>query len=263
MTETKDLPRSRPLVDRKASAWTKNRRTDKIAEKLARQIVDDVIARELPPGTMLPAETEMLKTYEVGRSTLREALRLLEVQGLLAMKPGPGGGPMLMPMGVDDFARNAVVHLRMRGTSYREVLEARLAVEPLMARMAAEAQDPEGLEALREALRLADDADSTDEDELQYVSDVFHATIANMSGNSMLDLLGMFLREIYIAKPRAPVTPSSMRTHVRSVHRKIAEAIFAGDGAQAETLMRDHMAEYARRSDRRHSETLDSAVNWN
>lgn len=244
------------------ASWAKNRRTDKISEKLARQIVDDIIARQLPPGTMLPSEAEMLRAYSVGRSTLREALRLLEAQGLLSMKPGPGGGPMLMQIGVEDFARNALVHLRLRRTTYREVLEARMALEPLMARMAAEAQDPAGLAALREALQLADNANASDQDEWQYVSDVFHATIASMSGNSLLDLLGRFLREVYIAKPRAPITPASMRSHVRSVHRQIADAIFSGDGDLAERLMKDHMGEYARRSDKRHADSLDDPVGW-
>lgn len=261
MSITKELLTIRAPVNI-ASLWSKNRRSDKISEKLARQIVDDIIARQLPPGTMLPSEAEMLRVYAVGRSTLREALRLLEAQGLLSMKPGPGGGPMLMQIGVEDFAHNALVHLRLRGTTYREVLEARLALAPLMARMAAEAQDPAGLTALREALQLADNANASDQDEWQYVSDVFHATIASMSGNSLLDLLGGFLREVYVSKPRAPITPSSMRSHVRAAHRQIAEAIFAGDGDLAERLMQDHMREYARRSDKRHAESLDHPVNW-
>lgn len=246
----------------KTVQWAQNRRSDKISEKLARQIVDDILAQELEPGRMLSAEAEMMKAYSVGRSTLREALRLLEVQGLLTMKPGPRGGPMLMPLSVGDFARNAKVHLRFRGTTYREILEARLAIEPLMARMAAEAQDPAGLEQLRAAIAEADDIDPSDQRGWQQVSDLFHTTIASMSGNSVLDLLGMFLREVYISKPRAPITPIDMRCEVREVHRAIADAIFAKDGAAAERLMRDHMRFYAEASDKRHGDTLETAVGW-
>lgn len=245
-----------------AGQWNQNRRSDKISEKLARQIVDDILAQGLEAGSMLPAEAEMMKVYSVGRSTLREALRLLEVQGLLTMKPGPRGGPMLMQLSVGDFARNAKVHLRLRGTTYREILEARLAIEPLMARMAAEAQNPEGLEHLRAAIAAADAIDPSDQHGWQQVSDLFHATIASMSGNSVLDLLGMFLREVYISKPRAPITPTGMRSDVQEVHRAIAEAIFAKDGVAAERLMHDHMKYYAKASDKHHGDSLETPVGW-
>lgn len=224
--------------------------------------MDDIVARKLAPGTMLPAETEMIKTYQIGRSTLREALRLLEMHDLLALKPGPGGGPMVMQLDESDFARIATLHLRMRKTTYRELLEARLAIEPLLARMAAIAQIPEGIAMLHKAIEMADAADPSDQDQWQYVSDLFHYTVSNMSGNSMLDMLGLFLREIYRVKPRSPVTPENMREHIKDVHREIANAIFAKDGEKAEQLMRDHMTYYARRSDELHAQTLDDVVSW-
>lgn len=250
------------LVSQRPRQWSQNRRSDKISEKLARQIVDDILDRDLEPGSMLPPELEMMKAYSVGRSTLREALRLLEVQGLLTLKPGPKGGPMLMDLSVSDFARNAKVHLRVRKSSYREILEARLAIEPLMARMAAEAQDTAGLDQLRHAIELADNVDPTDQAAWQRVSNLFHSTIASISGNSILDLLGMFLREVYVSKPRAPITPVKMRSDVRQVHRAIAQAIFDKDGEAAERMMREHMQFYAKRSDKVHAETLDAPVTW-
>src|SRR2546427_13274672 len=67
-------------------------RTEKKAEALARQILDDVIDNGLGPGTMLPPEAAMLDRYLVGRTTLREALRILEVHGLLVIHSGQGRG---------------------------------------------------------------------------------------------------------------------------------------------------------------------------
>lgn len=250
-----------PAADAKPE-WREGRRPDKIAEKLARQIIDDVVARDLGVGTMLPPESEMSKAYGVGRYTLREALRLLEVQGVISMKPGPGGGPVLRRVNVSDFARNATVHLKLRRSTYKEVLEARLAIEPVLARMAAETQDEDRLNALRHAIQVADDADPRDEAQWQQASDLFHATIAGVSGNSVLDLLGMFLKEIYHSKPRAAVTPSKMRAHVREVHREIAQAIFDSDGPRAERLMFEHMKYYAMRSDKIHSRALKDEISW-
>src|SRR6516165_7115435 len=67
-------------------------RNVKRSEMLAQEIVEEIIAKGLNPGDLLPPEAEMLSHYGVGRASLREALRLLESQGLVTLKPGPGGG---------------------------------------------------------------------------------------------------------------------------------------------------------------------------
>lgn len=262
MPRPKTKAPERPDTDLGSTKWAESRRSDKMAEKLARQITDDIIERKLQPGATLPPEAEMIKSYAVGRATLREALRLLEVQGLLNVKPGPGGGPVLANLSAADFARMAKLHFRMRGSTYREVLAARLAIEPLMARLAAEAQDKVGLKALRRAIELAEQADPNDESAWQSTSDLFHATIASISGNTVLDLLGMCLKEVYHTRPRTSLTAPPMRSKVLAVHRAIAEAIFAGDATEAERLMREHMVYYARRSDKLHSFGLEERIAW-
>lgn len=66
------------------------RTMNKAAERTAQRIVQDIAERDLAAGDRLAPEATMLKTYKVSRGTLREALRLLEVQGLVVMKSGPG-----------------------------------------------------------------------------------------------------------------------------------------------------------------------------
>ena len=242
--------------------WLENRRVDKMAERLSRQIVDDVTYRKLQPGAMLPSEAEMIKEYKVGRATLREALRLLEVQGFVVVKPGPGGGPVVAKITAADFARVAKLHLRLRKSTFREILQARLAIEPLMARLAAEAQSKEGLAALRNAIELADKIDMNDMDQWMHASALFHSTIASISGNTVLDLLGMFLKEIYHSRRMTAITPVNMRSATREVHREIADAIFAADAARAEHLMHDHMVVYAKRTKKIHDASLDDTIPW-
>ncbi len=65
----------------------------KTSERVARDIVHDIAVQRLQPGDALPAEADMIGQYGVSRESLREALRLLEVQGLIAIRRGPGGGP--------------------------------------------------------------------------------------------------------------------------------------------------------------------------
>jgi GntR family transcriptional regulator, transcriptional repressor for pyruvate dehydrogenase complex len=70
-------------------------RSLKTSESVARDIVDDIVVRRLREGDNLPPETAMLQQYGVSRETLREGLRLLEAQGLISIRRGPGGGPIV------------------------------------------------------------------------------------------------------------------------------------------------------------------------
>lgn len=242
--------------------WNGPRRGRKISEMLARRIVEQIVSRRLKPGDVLPAEASMIRTYGVGRATLREALRLLEVQGLIWVKPGPGGGPVLAELTPRHFGDMAKLHLHMGRATYREVLDARLAIEPLMARLAAEAQDKAGLAELRRVLEQADASDIQDDEVYQTMSWEFHATVASISGNAVLDLLGEALKEVYDSKIRATLMPKRRRVEVREIHRAIGLAIIEGRGADAEHLMREHMVEYAALSVRRSPALLDEVVAW-
>ena len=75
-----------------AGRVARGRRNEKIAESVARQILRDIQLQGLAPGSMLPPESAMLERFDIGRGSLREALRILEVNGLITIKTGPGGG---------------------------------------------------------------------------------------------------------------------------------------------------------------------------
>ena len=77
----------------------------KTAVLVAQRIIRNAIRSGLEVGGSLPLEKTMLKMYDTGRGTLREALRLLEFQGVIALKPGPGGGPVLLDPDASHLAR--------------------------------------------------------------------------------------------------------------------------------------------------------------
>lgn len=72
-----------------------NRWKPKAAETVARRVVETILQQGLANGDRLPREAEMVEEFGVSRETLREALRLLETQRLIALRRGPGGGPVV------------------------------------------------------------------------------------------------------------------------------------------------------------------------
>lgn len=233
------------------------RRSEKISSVLAREIVADV--RGKPPLTMLPSENAMLETYRVGRSSLREALRILEVHGIIAIKPGPGGGPMVAPLDPTNFARMATLYLHLMGATYREVLEARTIIEPVMARLAAQRGDHATLAAVQEYLA---EPDVVDESEYVRRAGGFHTLLSGLSGNRVLDLTGRGIRDLYVDRIEGMVFPLEERSSVVSRHRQIARAIAAGSAARAERLMREHMEEYLGYASARNPDILDDVIQW-
>ena len=87
----------------------------------------------------------MLEEYQVGRGTLRESLRFLELQGIISLKPGPGGGPVVERPEATSLATSLMLLLQFADAQYRVVAEARVALEPTMARLAAERMTAESL----------------------------------------------------------------------------------------------------------------------
>lgn len=113
------------------------RRPAKTSENVALAIVRYIRTNDLKPGSRLPLEAEMLTQYKVSRSTLREALRLLEVQGMIGIRPGPGGGTVVGEVLPTNLGRNLSLYFNMMGATYDELLRAWTETEPVLARLAA------------------------------------------------------------------------------------------------------------------------------
>lgn len=237
-------------------------RSLKRAELLARRIVQDIKRQRLGPGHTLPSEAEMITSYAVGRATLREALRLLEVQGLISMKPGPGGGPIVTRLTPRHFADMAKLHLQMVDASYRELARARLAIEPLMARLAASNTDRDAAARLQAVIERGERVDLADDDAYLAAALDFHAMIAGISGNRVLDLFGVALKEIMDAGVRPVFAPKTDRAQVREAHEAIAHAVLRGDEQAAEDLMRAHMEHFMSQVEFSRPEFLDSGIEW-
>lgn len=238
------------------------RRTEKVSESLARQIVSDLARDGVVTGTRLPAEATMLSEYRVSRGSLREALRILEVQGLISIKPGPGGGPVVAQLTSRDFGRMSTMYFEMSGATFGELVEARLVMEPVIARLAAERRSAEAVEQLNAVLLEANQAALDDDPSYMHASMRFHQVVAGLSGNRVLDLVGLSLEDIYTTRVAGIVYPQSARQKVLHDHGAITKAIIRGDRTRAERLMREHMVEFKHYVTERYPGLLDEVITW-
>jgi GntR family transcriptional repressor for pyruvate dehydrogenase complex len=238
------------------------RRSRKTSELVAREIVRDIVEQRLQPGEMLPSEQAMLTRYGVGRPALREAVRVLEVHGLLRVKPGPGGGPVVGTVTGRAFGEMASLFFRLSGTTFRELIEARLELEPMAARIAAERRDPATLDALHALLEREAAVDATDDTAYARLARDFHAALVDASGNGVVRLMGSGLLEVYEDRLRIPITPRDRRSSVLATHVAIVDAIAAGDTERAESLTRASLAAVLARLESLLPDLLDQVIDW-
>lgn len=232
-------------------------RNVKLAQQVASDIAEEIFRRHLAPGVKLASEKAMLEQFSVSRGTLREALRILEVQGLILVKAGPVGGVVVADMTAEDFQRTSSLHYKAAGATVKELWEARLEVEPALARLAAERSGSEYRMDLNGLLESARRSNLEDDDAFLRIGSDFHRIIARASCNRILDLTARSFGEMTAYLNSAAVFPDEDRAKVHRDHMAIARAILAGNANRAEKLMREHMRDMLRS----HAERFAGSLN--
>ena len=229
-----------PKTPRTASGWELARRSSKTSEIVALEIVRNIVAQGLKPGDRLPLEAEMLVQYRVSRSSLREALRLLEVQGLIAIRPGPGSGTVVGRVLPGNLARTLTLYLHMAGSTYNQLLDAWIATEPVLAKLAALNPDRDHVREMMTPFLSGEH--SHDHGKWSPVEGVdFHERVARLANNPVLALV---LNSIsFISTEQVLTNPErgELEDQIVHDHSDLAEAIIAGKADKAERLMAEHI----------------------
>jgi GntR family transcriptional regulator, transcriptional repressor for pyruvate dehydrogenase complex len=233
----------------------------KTAMIVARRIVLDIDRLSLGPGDKLPSERVMLEEYQVGRGTLRESLRFLELQGIISLKPGPGGGPVIERPEGTSLATSLMLLLQLANAQYRVVAEARVALEPTMARLAADRMTPESLAELADTVKAMEAG--LDQATFLEANKRFHDIIAWSSENALFGFLVDALADILDGTMLGIDYPAHRRRAILRAHRSILDAMERKDADAAELTMATHIGEYVRYAERKFPEVLTRPVVWN
>lgn len=219
-----------------------------VAKIPAYQLVEEsirgmIMGGKLPPGDLLPPETELAEQLEVTRPTVREAFRSLEGAGLI--KRGPRRRMVVTapsPRIVHNAMHEAIV---LHGVTYQELWEINMALEPAAAALAAAKISPELLDEIEE--NLARTAECLDKPAKLAACDVeFHELVAKAADNHAMLLAREPLGELLFPAYGAVIRNIGPGERLFEAHTNIFQALKKGNEKQAETWMAKHIRDFRR-----------------
>jgi DNA-binding FadR family transcriptional regulator len=203
-------------------------------EAVSDAIVGLIRSGELRPGMRLPSEPQLVEMTGISRSSVREAVRSLQTMGLLEVRRGQG----TFVRGVDSESMTDAQLLLLLDdhTVLENLVEVRCALEPLIARVAAERATDEDVAAIGEALRALNAAHGMDDWRPPHLA--FHKALVDATHNIVLkkiwSLITVFLKD-------SPLVTGTFQVTMPHVHTDLHEAIKDRDGSKAAIAMARHI----------------------
>ncbi|MDA1074402.1 MAG: FCD domain-containing protein [Proteobacteria bacterium] len=229
------------------------------ATRVAQNIVSDIRDRALRPGAKLEPEHIMVEKQGVARATVREALRLLEFQGALRIKAGPGGGPIVNVPGVDHLTSALSLQLQFANATFHAVLSARMAIYPVLVGEAAENASHQDIAALRASLSRVRDAVENSDAATQEARN-FYELVASASKNLVL---GFLVNALHRMSENSHVEYDAERWRA-SVEQseKVLAAIERRDAESARAISTKALDAAIRYLEKNEPELLKQPVSW-
>lgn len=226
----------------------------------ARRIMRDFIERGIQPGEALADEATLVERYGVSRGTLRESLRLLSFLGAVTIKAGPGGGPRLATPEPSAVGSALGMVVQFRGATLRTVFEARLAIEPAIAALAAMHRKDRDLERLDESAAALAAAQRQRGPEYARLAGRHMVRVADASHNEVLATLVPALAAMHTSVPWR--YPKGSRIELTERVEASVEAIRVGDGATASEITRGMLTLLIEDVQANQREQLERPILW-
>jgi GntR family transcriptional regulator, transcriptional repressor for pyruvate dehydrogenase complex len=234
----------------------------KRSESIARMLVDRITSSRLKDGDSLESEIVMMEELNTGRGSLREAFRILELSGILEVRTGPTGGPIVRDPDISHFASMWSLFLRMNGGTYRELMEANVIAAPPIAAIGATKRNPDHIAALQAAVDQEASIPPNDGHAYMAANVAFHDAVARMADNRALFLYLRGNHWITSILWGDVVVVSEVQGEVLEAHKHVLKAIVDGNPRRAESVLRKHLQMSLEYCERKFGSMLDQTVRW-
>ena len=214
-------------------------RVSKASGDIVGQIRERLFDGKLKPGDFVGTERSLAVEFGVSRLTMRDALRILEANGIVEVKVGKSGGVRVSQPNPERFADALAVQLTLAGISHSELFEAQMAVETQAVRIAARTADEADFEQLEIQLQRLRDA-AGDDPSFVRESLEFHTAIVRAARNRALSAQFQALRHL-TWRAILPQHSRNRSAQVIERHAKVLAALHQRDGEQAAALVADHL----------------------
>jgi GntR family transcriptional repressor for pyruvate dehydrogenase complex len=222
--------------------------TVRIFEQAVDQLRELIYQGALAPEQKLPTEQELSRQFHIGRSSIREALRVLESEGLVEVRRGSGTYVTANPMRLG-LKSEVIGWLAQQRESLVQILEVRESIEGLTASLAAANCSDELIAQLRQNIdALSPLVDRIEENNVETIDQVsrldaaFHLLIGQASGNDLAEEILARIIPAFTESNKAMVYVRRGQRAMEAEHREILHSIQARDPQAAEKAMRAHIA---------------------
>ncbi len=216
--------------------------------QVAEAIKDWVVEQGLHAGDRLPSEPELIERFSMAKGTIREAMRILEAQGLIKTRTGPGGGSFVHEVSKERARALLGNYFYFKNLTIADIYQLRRALEPELAASLAGNLSDEVLGQLEDRIATySSPAKTVDEEREQHVGSLkFHALLAAQSENELMGFLIDFMVNILsdLTVYRRLYNPPNIELwgKGRDFQVRLVEALRSGDADGARQIMSDHMA---------------------
>lgn len=219
-------------------------KSKKISERIVQQIKNAIFRKTMKPGDKIPPERELVERFRASRISVREALKNLETLGFLTIKPG--SGVFVAEVNSKSMSESLSSILRIQKTSINELTEARIILEPTIAKLAAEKITPENLIRLEQNISEASKrVQSNSPCPAQNIE--FHSLIAEATHNTVITLTMKTLLEV-VKEMTLEITDNlpkriKISRHAVDFHKKILKALREKNSQKVYELMLKHISQ--------------------
>lgn len=211
-------------------------------EDIAGQIKQAILSEQLNDGDRLPSERLLAEQFQVGRVTIREAMRMLETMGLVEIRKGSTGGAFVRIGDPDTMASMIMDRLQLEGTNHEQMIEARVGIECAVIKSAIENATDEDLAVIEQDVEKSKQiigSPLSEEVVAKMIS--FHIFVAEASHNVPYIMFVRSMMEWASRKLTEWAPSEEEQRYSYTSHKEIFEAMARRDAVLAERLMREHI----------------------